>query len=248
MAFPFGWKCLVERRPGSFQGAACRSGGDSLPLQPELLHRTNRMVGVRKPEVKNFLLRRTMRRWRATDPLSSSLAEAAAHNGSGENPGGAMSETPRIIRKYPNRRLYDVANDGYITLADVKQLVLKNVDFQVVDARSGADLTRAILLQIILEEEAGAAPMFSTEMLAQIVRFHGTAQHTMVGAYMEENVNTFLGIQKRLQERATASHGDDAMTLTPELWRQVMQLQAPAMQAMLGGFLEQSAKRFMDKR
>ena len=158
-----------------------------------------------------------------------------------------MGDTPRIIRKYPNRRLYDVANDGYITLADVKQLVLKNVAFQVVDAKSGADLTRAILLQIILEEEAGAAPMFSTEMLAQIVRFHGTAQHTMVGAYMEENVNTFLGIQKRLQERATASHGD-AMTLTPELWRQVMQLQAPAMQAMLGSFLEQSAKRFMDKR
>ena len=158
-----------------------------------------------------------------------------------------MGDTPRIIRKYPNRRLYDVANDGYITLADVKQLVLKNIAFRVVDARTGADLTRPILLQIILEEEAGATPMFSAEMLAEIVRFHGSAQQTMVGAYMEENVNTFLGIQKRLQERATASHGD-AMTLTPELWRQVMQLQAPAMQAMLGSFLEQSAKRFMDKR
>lgn len=158
-----------------------------------------------------------------------------------------MSETPRIIRKYPNRRLYDVANDGYITLADVKQLVLKNVAFQVVDAKSGADLTRAILLQIFLEEELGSAPMFSSEMLAQIVRFHGAAQQTMVGAYMEENVNTFLGIQRKLQEPATPSHGE-TVKLTPDLWRQWMQMQAPAMQAALANFLEQSAKRFMDKQ
>lgn len=158
-----------------------------------------------------------------------------------------MSKTPRIIRKYSNRRLYDVANDGYITLADVKQLVLKNVVFQVVDAKSGADLTRAILLQIILEEESGATPMFSSEMLAHIVRFHGAAQQTMVGAYIEENVNTFLGIQRKLQEPTTPGHGD-TVKLTPDLWRQLMQLQAPAMQVMLGNLLEQGAKRFMDQR
>ncbi len=158
-----------------------------------------------------------------------------------------MSDTPRTIRKYPNRRLYDVANDGYITLADVKQLVLKNVDFEVVDARSGADITRSILLQIILEEESGATPMFSAEMLAQIVRFHGTAQQTMVGAYMEENVNTLLGIQRKLQE-PTRPSPDDTVRLTPDLWRQWMQLQAPAMQAMLSDFLEQGARRFMDKQ
>jgi polyhydroxyalkanoate synthesis repressor PhaR len=158
-----------------------------------------------------------------------------------------MTEALRIIRKYANRRLYDTANDGYITLADVKQLVLKDVAFQVVDAKSGADLTRAILLQIILEEESGATPMFSSEMLAQIVRFHGAAQQTVVGAYLEENVNTLLGIQRRLQERMPPVHGD-AVQLTPDLWRQLIQLQAPAMQAMLGDFLEQSAKRFMDKQ
>jgi polyhydroxyalkanoate synthesis repressor PhaR len=158
-----------------------------------------------------------------------------------------MSETPRIIRKYPNRRLYDVANDGYITLADVKQLVLKNIAFRVVDAKSGADLTRTILLQIILEEESGATPMFSAEMLAEIVRLHGSAQQTMVGAYMEENVNTFLGIQRKLQESATSSQGG-TVQFTPDLWRQLLQLQAPAMQAMLGSFLEQSARRFTEKK
>jgi polyhydroxyalkanoate synthesis repressor PhaR len=156
-----------------------------------------------------------------------------------------MSETPRIIRKYPNRRLYDVASGGYITLADVKELVLKYVAFQVVDAKSGTELTRATLLQIILEEESGAAPMFSAEMLAQIVRFHSAAQQTIVGAYVEENVNTLLGIQGKLQEPGRPSHGD-AVRLTPDLWRQWMQLQAPAMQAMLAGVLEQGAKRFMD--
>ncbi len=160
--------------------------------------------------------------------------------------GANVSEAPRTIRKYPNRRLYDVANNGYITLADVKRMVLEGIAFQVVDAKSGQDLTRAILLQIILEEESGAAPMFSSEMLAQIVRFHGAAQQTMVGAYMEESVNTFLGIQKKLQEQAQPMTGGKTL-LTPDLWSQFMAMQAPAMQGMLGTFLEQSAKRFMDR-
>jgi polyhydroxyalkanoate synthesis repressor PhaR len=155
-----------------------------------------------------------------------------------------VSDDARTIRKYPNRRLYDAANDGYITLADVKQMVLENVAFQVVDARSGEDLTRATLLQIILEEESGAAPMFSSEMLAQIVRFHGAAQQTIVGAYMEENLNTFLAIQTKLQALAKPIAGD-RLVLTPELWRQFMQLQAPAMQGMLGTYLEESARLFI---
>ena len=73
-----------------------------------------------------------------------------------------MSAQVRNIKKYPNRRLYDTVNSGYITLVDVKQMVLENIDFQVVDAKTGDDLTRAILLQIILEEESGGVPMFST--------------------------------------------------------------------------------------
>jgi len=156
-----------------------------------------------------------------------------------------MGDTPRIIKKYPNRRLYDTANSGYITLADVKQMVLENIVFQVVDAKTGDDLTRAILLQIILEEESGGLPMFSAEMLAHMIRFYGTAQQTMIGQYMEQNVKAFLAIQARLQEQAKQVYGDK-MLLTPELWKQFMQMQAPAMQGMLGNYLEQSAKLFMD--
>ncbi len=156
-----------------------------------------------------------------------------------------MSETPRIIKKYPNRRLYDTANSGYITLADVKQMVLENIDFQVVDAKSGDDLTRAILLQIILDEESGGLPMFSSEMLAQMIRFYGTAQQTVIGSYMEQNVKAFLAIQKKLQDQAKQIYGDK-MLLTPDLWKQFMQMQAPAMQGMLGNYLEQSARLFLD--
>src|SRR5438105_8460275 len=156
-----------------------------------------------------------------------------------------MAKSIRIIKKYPNRRLYDTANSGYITLADVKQMVLEGIDFQVVDAKSGDDLTRGILLQIILDEESGGVPMFSSEMLAQMIRFYGSAQQTIMGQYIEQNVKAFLAIQKKLQDQAKQIYGDK-MLLTPELWKQFMQMQAPAMQGMLGNYLEQSAKLFMD--
>ncbi len=156
-----------------------------------------------------------------------------------------MADAIRTIKKYPNRRLYDTANSGYITLADVKQMVLENIEFQVVDAKTGEDLTRSILLQIILDEESGGLPMFSAEMLSHMIRFYGTAQQTMIGQYMEQNVKAFLAIQKKLQEQAKQIYGDKLL-LTPDLWKQFMQMQAPAMQGMLGNYLEQSAKLFMD--
>jgi polyhydroxyalkanoate synthesis repressor PhaR len=156
-----------------------------------------------------------------------------------------MTDPVRTIKKYPNRRLYDTANSGYITLADVKLMVLDNIDFQVIDAKSGENLTRAILLQIILDEEGGGVPMFSSEMLALMIRFYGSAQQTIMGQYMEQNVKAFLAIQKKLQDQAKQVYGDKMM-LTPDLWKQFMQMQAPAMQGMLGNYLEQSAKLFLD--
>ena len=156
-----------------------------------------------------------------------------------------MNKSIRAIKKYPNRRLYDTANSGYITLADVKQMVLEHIDFQVIDAKSGDDLTRSILLQIILEEESAGLPMFSSEMLAQMIRFYGNALQGIMGNYMEQNVKAFLVIQNKLQDQAKQVYGDKMM-LTPDLWKQFLQMQAPAMQGMLGNYLEQSAKLFMD--
>jgi polyhydroxyalkanoate synthesis repressor PhaR len=157
-----------------------------------------------------------------------------------------MAKPIRIIKKYPNRRLYDTANSGYITLADVKQMVLEFIDFQVIDAKSGDDLTRAILLQIILEEESGGGlPMLSSDQLSQLIRFYGNAMQGVMGTYMEQNVKAFMAIQGKLQDQAKQIYGDKMM-LTPDLWKQFLQMQAPAMQGMLGNYLEQSAKLFMD--
>ena len=88
-------------------------------------------------------------------------------------------------------------------------------------------------------------PMFSSEMLAQMIRFYGSAQQTIMGQYIEQNVKAFLAIQKKLQDQAKQIYGDKMM-ITPDLWKQFMQMQAPAMQGMLGNYLEQSAKLFMD--
>ncbi len=110
--------------------------------------------------------------------------------------------TPRIIKKYPNRRLYDTETSTYITLAEVKDLVLQYREFQVQDAKSGEDLTRAILLQIILEEESGGVPMFSTDMLANIIRYYGHSMQGLMGSYLERSIHAFHEAQKRFQEQA----------------------------------------------
>jgi len=92
----------------------------------------------------------------------------------------------RVIKKYPNRRLYDTDTSTYITLAEIKQLVMDSEPFSVVDAKTGDDLTRSILLQIILEEEANGSPMFTTPVLSNIIRFYGHAMQGMMGGYLEK--------------------------------------------------------------
>jgi polyhydroxyalkanoate synthesis repressor PhaR len=154
-----------------------------------------------------------------------------------------MEPQLRLIKKYPNRRLYDTKTSSYITLADVKQMVLKQEEFQVVDAKSGDDLTRAILLQIILEEESGGAPMFSSDLLSQMIRSYGNAMQGMMGSYLERNVRAFQDIQKALQEQSQRMYGDNSRA-SQELWAQFMNLQGPAMQSLMQAYMEQSQKVF----
>ena len=156
-----------------------------------------------------------------------------------------MSQATRIIKKYPNRRLYDTETSSYITLADVKKLVLDHVDFRVEDAKSKEDLTRSILLQIILEEESAGAPMFSSDMLSQIIRFYGNAMQGMMGSYLEKNIQTFIEIQKRLQDQSRQLYGQNPM-LGSEAWTEFVKMQGPAIQGLMSRYLEQSASAFMD--
>lgn len=154
-----------------------------------------------------------------------------------------MQNQLRLIKKYPNRRLYDTKTSSYITLADVKQMVLKQEEFQVVDAKSGDDLTRQILLQIILEEESGGVPMFSSDLLSQLIRSYGNAMQGMMGSYLERNIRAFQEIQTALQDQSKRMYGDNSRA-SQELWAQFMNLQGPAMQSLMQAYMEQSQKMF----
>ena len=149
----------------------------------------------------------------------------------------AAPSAQRVIKKYPNRRLYDTNTSSYITLTEVKQLVMSNEPVVVKDAKSGEDLTRSILLQIILEEEAGGAPMFSETVLANIIRFYGHAMQGYMGSYLEKNVQMFTDFQNKLAEQAQGT--------SPEAWSQFMRMQPPAMQNMMSSYMEQSKSVYL---
>ena len=159
------------------------------------------------------------------------------------NPEAKMESQSRLIKKYPNRRLYDTKTSSYITLADVKQMVLKQEEFRVVDAKSGDDLTRQILLQIILEEESGGVPMFSSDLLSQMIRSYGSAMQGFMGTYLEKNIEAFQQLQKALQDQSQKMYGDNSRA-SQELWSQFMNLQGPAMQSLMQAYMEQSQKVF----
>ena len=152
-------------------------------------------------------------------------------------PTAAEADSPRVIKKYPNRRLYDTQHSSYITLTQVRELVMAHTPFVVRDAKTNEDLTRSILLQIILEEEAGGAPMFTEAVLAHIIRFYGHALQGFMGTYLEKNIQAFMEIQAKLAEQSTG--------LSPESWAQFMSMQSPMMQGMMGNYLEQSKTMFL---
>ena len=149
----------------------------------------------------------------------------------------ASCDGVRVIKKYPNRRLYDTNTSSYITLAEVKQLVMDSEHFVVRDAKTNEDLTRSILLQIILEEETAGVPIFTEPVLANIIRFYGHAMQDFMGAYLEKNVQIFMDLQNKMAEQTKG--------LNPELWKQLASLQSPTMQGMMGAYMEQSRNAFV---
>jgi polyhydroxyalkanoate synthesis repressor PhaR len=147
----------------------------------------------------------------------------------------------RLIKKYPNRRLYDTQTSTYVTLSDIKNLVMGNEVFKVIDAKTEEDLTRNILLQIILEEEACGAPVFSTQMLSQIIRFYGNSMQGLMGNYLEKTMQSFVDIHNKLGDQTKGL----GVGSTPEAWSQMMNLQNPLMQGLMGNYMEQSKDLFI---
>ena len=151
-----------------------------------------------------------------------------------------------IIKKYPNRHLYDTQTSTYITLADVKQMVLAHDTFTVLDAKTNEDLTRSILLQIILEEENEGVSLFTTEMLAQIIRSYGNVMQGMLGSYLEKNMQAFADIQSDLA--VTEAKSDAQQKIDSEVWQQLLAIQTPMMQGMMSTYIKQSREMFLQMR
>jgi polyhydroxyalkanoate synthesis repressor PhaR len=105
---------------------------------------------------------------------------------------------PRVIKKYPNRRLYDTVESRYITLADVRRLVVERIDFLVVDKKNSADITRSILLQVIAEQEHLSEPILSQDFMVNVIRAYGTGVQTTVSGHLEQNLRQFMTQQSQV--------------------------------------------------
>jgi polyhydroxyalkanoate synthesis repressor PhaR len=115
---------------------------------------------------------------------------------------------PRVIKKYPNRRLYDTVESRYITLADVRKLVVDRIDFVVIDKKSQNDITRSILLQVIADQEQTGDPVMSRDFLSHIIRTYGGSLHGMIGSYLEQSVKLFVAQQREMRERGKTFGGE----------------------------------------
>lgn len=121
-----------------------------------------------------------------------------------------MSE-PRIIKKYPNRRLYDTVESRYITLADIRRLVTDKITFVVIDKKTQEDITRSILLQVISEQEHMGEPLMSQDFLSQVIRSYGGAMQSFVGNYLEQSLKLF---QQQNRDAATGATPDPFTAMT----------------------------------
>lgn len=146
-----------------------------------------------------------------------------------------MSDTSTIhlIKKYANRRLYDSHTSTHITLQDIRNYVIEEIPFQVVEAKSGEDITRSILLQIIQDAETDGDPIFSSQALKNIIRFYGPFQG-MLGSYLEKTLESVMEIQKQSGMPST------------EAWTDFMSSQMPVMQKVMQEYLERTKQLYMN--
>ena len=130
----------------------------------------------------------------------------------------------RIIKKYPNRRLYDTARSKYITISDVRDMVLSGVRFKVIDSNTKENITRQILMQIIIEEEAAGKPLFSADMLSQLIRFYGGTMQGMFTRYLEESFKIFSHQQQESGDRIPENPVEAMSAMTRknlEMWTEI---------------------------
>lgn len=141
----------------------------------------------------------------------------------------------RVIKKYPNRRLYDTEISSYITVEDVRQLIVDGEHFEVRDAKSGEDLTRQVLLQIIAEHEQDGTPMLSTQMLSQIIRFYGDSLQGFMGSYLDQSVQAFMDQQAQFRQQMGSVLGQTPWAMMNQLTERNLELWQEFQKNMMGG-------------
>ena len=141
----------------------------------------------------------------------------------------------RVIKKYPNRRLYDTEISSYITIEDVRQLIVEGEAFEVRDAKSGDDLTRQVLLQIIAEHEQDGEPMLSTQLLSQIIRFYGDSLQGFMGNYLERSMQSFLEQQQQFRQQVGSLLGQTPWTMMNQLTERNLEVWKDLQQNLMGG-------------
>ncbi len=154
----------------------------------------------------------------------------------------------RIIKKYPNRRLYDTEISSYITIEDVRQLIVDGESFEVRDAKTGNDLTRQVLLQIITEHEQDGQPMLSTELLSQLIRFYGDSLQGFMGNYLERSMQVFLEQQQQFRQQMGGLIGQTPWTMLNQLTERNMEMWKDFQQNLVGGLGSQAKARPEDAR
>ena len=148
----------------------------------------------------------------------------------------------RIIKKYPNRRLYDTEISSYITLEEVRQLVLDGEDFEVRDAKTGDDLTRSVLLQIISEHEETGQPMFTTQLLSQVIRFYGDSMQGFMGSYLEKSLQIFLDQQQKFRSQLNNILGQTPWSMLNDMTERNMDLWKSVQEGFLNAAAGSAAK------
>ncbi len=141
----------------------------------------------------------------------------------------------RIIKKYPNRRLYDTEISSYITLEDVRQLIIEGESFEVRDARSGKDLTRGVLLQIIAEHEDIGQPILSTQLLTEIIRFYGDSLQGIIGTYLDRSLQMFIEQQQQFRGQITSLVTSTPFPLLNQITERNLELWRNFQQSLLSG-------------
>lgn len=152
---------------------------------------------------------------------------------------------PRIIKKYQNRRLYDTATSTYIILEDIKQMIMDGDIVSVIDAKTSNDVTRSVLLQIILDEEANSSPIFSDDFLLQVIRFYGKSFQPAISPFLEQSMDMLRQTQKKFYAQLKLNNPKETASSSFDLWKEFWNSNGQTVQKNVFDYMSATANQFI---